>query len=110
MSRKPDDESWAESPFNDPRQIAMDFAVHPEDDFETFHLKNPRIWREFRTMILERYNHGERTLDPGAILKDITGGVTLRQEIVTRYWTLFTSNHQEMEHAFTIAPAEHSST
>lgn len=101
MSRKPpNDEDWNESLFNDPRQLTMAFAARPEDDFETLHRKNPQIWRDFRKSILDRFNRGERALDLDAIMKDVTGGVTLKPEIIERYWQLFTSNHQEMEHVF----------
>jgi exonuclease I len=101
MSRKPPDTDWTESVFNDPRQLTMVFAVRPEDDFDTLHRKNPQIWRDFRKSILDHFNRGERTLSLDTILKDITGGVTLQPEIIDRYWQLFISNHQEMEHVLT---------
>lgn len=55
MSKKLPDDEWTESLFNDPRQIAMEFTVHPESDFETFHNKNPQIWRDFRKLVLDHF-------------------------------------------------------
>ena len=102
MPKKPfEEEEWTESVFNDPRQLVMEFAVIPESDFETFHRKNPQIWRDFRKTVLARFNKGERSISIAAIIKDITGGVTLKPEIIDRYWQLFVSNHQEMQNVLT---------
>ena len=111
MSKKLPDDEWTESLFNDPRQIAMEFTVHPESDFETFHNKNPQIWRDFRKLVLDHFNRGNRTLDLGAIMKEVTGGVTLKSEITDKYWNLFISNHQELQNVFVVTKApEHTPT
>lgn len=91
---------WDESLFNDPRQVKMAFSVRPEDDFSTFHKKNPHIWREFRHLVLDRVNEGAKKVDAKEILLVVTNGTKLREELVKQYQELFTSNHQELSHVF----------
>jgi len=93
-------DDWNESPFNDPRQLGMDFSARPEDDFSLFHKKNPHIWREFRHLVLDKVNSGQKKIAAKEILKVITSGTALREDLVKQYQELFISNHQELEHVF----------
>jgi len=91
---------WDESLFNDPRQVAMDFEERPGDDFDGFHKKNPWIWRQFRTAILEQLNAGNKRVDAAKTLNKIMSGTKLNSALIGKYQELFISNHQELEHVF----------
>lgn len=80
----------------------MSFAIRPEDDFETFHQKNPNIWREFRKAVLDRFNAGIRVINVEEVMKEVTCGTVLKHEIIEKYWKLFISNHQELENVFSM--------
>jgi hypothetical protein len=98
---------WDESPFNDPRQVAMDFDDSPGDDFDSFHKQNPWIWRQFRTAVLEQLNTGDKNVSAAKILSKIMSGTNLHSALIKKYQELFISNHQELEHVFeSAAPKE----
>lgn len=86
--------------FNDPRQLSMSFIESPGDEFHIFHSKNPWVWRQFRTSVLEAINSGQKKVNAAEILKKVINGVVLRDDLVRQYKELFVSNHQELENVF----------
>lgn len=102
MSRHPKDPDEPIDPLvNDPRQLAMPFAIRPEGTFELFHHRNPEVWRKFRAAVLETtFSSAKQSIDAREILVKITGGTVLNDSIVEHYKALFISNHQELEHVF----------
>lgn len=71
-----------------------------ENAFAKFHKDNPRVWRLFRTEVLEAIDRGETKIRAHDIMKRVSQKAYVDYRFTRLYQDLFTGNHQELAHVF----------